>query len=96
MEHDSHRTILRRSRSFNSEMEPDLDGLLCDLKSRIGTGADRALECVRPRLVMRSPAPNEREIQMPARKIASQVRDLVREEIHSMREVREFGGASSE
>ncbi len=78
------------------EVEPDLDGLLCDLKSRIGNDADSASECARPSLVMRSATPKEQEIQMLAREIASQVRDLVREEIRSKREAREFGGDSGE
>lgn len=78
------------------EIEPDLDGLLCDLKSKIGAGADCASECAKPRLVMRSPTPREREMRILASDIVSQVRELVREEIRSMQEAREFGGGSGE
>ena len=78
------------------EAEPDLDGLLCDLKSRIGTSAESASECTRPSLVIKDSAQQEPEIQMIARAIASQVRDLVREEIRSMQEAREFGGGCSD
>ena len=77
------------------DAEPDLDVLLSDLKSRIGTQVDTTNDPAVTRLTIRRPTPKESEIRLFAREFAAQVRELIREELRAV-QVRDFGGEPGE
>lgn len=77
------------------DAEPDLDVLLSNLKSRIGTQVDTSNESAVTRLTVRRPTPKESEVRLLAKELAAQVRELVREELRAV-QLRDFGGAPGE
>ena len=75
------------------ETEPELDALLCDLKSKVQAESSGVTEPKGARLEMRRSTPFETEIRLLAKEFAAQVRDLIREELKSSA-ARNLGGAS--
>lgn len=65
------------------DAEPELDALLCDLKSRVQAEATGTPEAKPQRLESRRPMTKETEIRMLAKEFATQVRDLVGEELRA-------------
>lgn len=92
-----HSTVVHSIQRIESmrEIEPELDALLCDLKSKIVAGTEDNVEH-KPQLVIRKPRPSDIEIRLLAKEIAGRVLDLLRKELRPTHEVRDFGGASQE
>lgn len=63
------------------EADPNVDVLLCDLKSRIGLAAESMEESPKPRLLTSSPATQQSELRLLANEITAQLRDVLREEL---------------
>lgn len=68
------------------DTEPELDVLLCDLKSRVQAETSNTAEPKPPRLEIGRPTPKETEIRMLAKEFAAQVRNLVRDELRVIRD----------
>ena len=65
------------------EVDPELDVLLCDLKSRIGAAAENGEEPQRRSLVATGSAERKSDVRMLAKEITAQIREALSDELRA-------------
>ena len=63
------------------DADPNLDVLVCDLKSRIDATAESTVPSPPTRLLTSSPAPQQIELRLVAEEITAHIRKVLREEL---------------
>jgi hypothetical protein len=93
-----HSTVIHSIQRIEAmrEIEPDLDALLSDLKTRLQSAVEEAAKPDAPCPIIRMPTSERLNARLFAKEIAAQVGELLREELRRIHEVRDFRAASQE